>query len=190
MGKQYNWTKLKHKFIRGNYSTISDFARKQKIPLNTLYNHSKEWLIDRNTVQRQASEKTKERIIETTAEVNAKHLKEALLIRKWAHDNLFIVRKDGEGKDVISFRMEARTAREVIDAIRTSVDMERDVLGLNKNELNINVNDIKVKIEVFIEKLSDIIKSEVSNEATRNKIISRLVTLFSDKVEGEFDRRN
>jgi len=188
----HDWDKLKQEFLSGGYKSIRAFAIAKNIPYVSVNNHGRgrKWLEAKRNYQAKIELKTQERATTDIAKENAKHIKEAMLIRDWAHKNLFTVVKDKNGKEKIEYLLEPKTAKEVIDAIKVSVDMVRDTLGLNKQEVNITVNEIKINMQMFIEKVAYVIRREVKDEPTRLKIIKGLDSVFSEESEMEFNRRN
>lgn len=74
----YNWSKLKTKFITGDYASLKDFAEREGVPYSLVRKNANKWIEEKRTKEKQKGNKIADRIIDKQVDravaINERHL--------------------------------------------------------------------------------------------------------------------
>ena len=75
-----NWALLKKRYLKNEWQTLEQMGQSLKIPMNTIYKHTKNWKEARKDIEVQVEEIAKEQIIESNATILQRMLQRHIAI--------------------------------------------------------------------------------------------------------------
>jgi len=146
---KYDWPKLKHDFLTGDYKTVSEFLRKKGMPLarqsTTVAKHTRGWSGEKGQMREKALQESAKKMVETEFEdVAAVRIRQARAAR-------FLQKKGLK-------RLEEMDITDIEDArklVVSGLQEERSALGLNvkgQSLTQVNIALPKTRYDEVIEK--------------------------------------
>lgn len=141
-GMKYDWISLKNQFMIGNWLTVSDFFRGNKIKDNSRNRlHTKGWLIERREYQEEITRRTREQIIEKEIDIRLRQQKIAQQLQMKGLKELQ--------------NLPVKRAEEARKLVVSGMEQEREALGIGgKSETSltqVNVSLPKTRFDEILE---------------------------------------
>lgn len=129
MNIKYDWAKLRRKFITGDYSTVKEFAEKEKIPYALARKHSADWLEQKRTIKQHKENKIIENVlnkqITSASDINERHIA--------AFNKALDIAEQGLDECLTADGINASKFEKIVDSLQKIQKGQRLALGMDRD---------------------------------------------------------
>ena len=142
MNVKYDWEELRRKFITGDYTTIKEFAEKEKVPYSLTRKHSANWLNEKRTVRQYKEKRIIENVINkqivSTSYINERHIA--------VFEKALDIAERGLSECIADENINASRLEKIVDSLQKIQKAQRLALGMDKDGGNQAAEDNVTKL--------------------------------------------